>query len=167
MSKSISEPVVDYIDPNLNLEQVRAECQALAKSRAKFSAGAAIIPIPFADVAIDVAMLSQLLPEITAKFGLKDAAELDGQHDEQRKQHLKDRIIAIGGLVAARGVVNKTVQGFGGRIIGKQVAKYVPLGGQMVAATIGYMIFKKISFDHIDDCYRIAKQAQAESVIQP
>ncbi|OOS03665.1 hypothetical protein SAMN02745664_11822 [Moraxella cuniculi DSM 21768] len=163
LNTSISQPVATNIDTTLNLEQIRAECQALAKSRAKISAGVAVIPLPFLDVAVDVAMLSKLLPEITARFGLKDEAQLAG-NETLREQNLKDRIIAVGGLIAARGVVNKTVQGFGGRFIGKQVSKYIPLGGSMVAATLGYMIFKKISFDHIEECYAIAKKAQREAL---
>lgn len=154
-STSITQPTARSTNATLNLEQIRAECQALAKSRAKISAGVAIIPVPFLDVAIDVGMLAKLLPEISKKFGLEDTAS-----EQVRKQNIQERILTIGGLVATRGVVNKTVQGFGARLIGKQVAKYVPLGGQMVAATIGYMIFKKITFDHIDECYKIAKQAQ-------
>lgn len=139
----------------LNLEQIRRECQELAKSRAKISAGVAIIPVPFLDVAVDVGMLTKLLPQITERFGLEDKDTA-----EAREKNIKDKVLAVGGLVATRGIVNKTVQGFGGRIIGKQVAKYVPLGGQIVAGTIGYMIFKKITFDHIEECYRVAKSAQ-------
>lgn len=160
----ISQPVAKDFDPNLNLEKIRAECQALAKSRAKISAGVAIIPVPFLDVAIDVGMLSKLLPEITKKFRLQEPTDPNSSVSEQeRRQSIQNRIVAIGGLVATRGVVNKTIQGFGGRIIGKQVAKYVPLGGQMVAATIGYMIFKKIAFEHIDHCYQVAKEAQLKA----
>ena len=62
--------------------------------------------------------------------------------------------------MATRGIVKKTVQGFGGRIVAKQVTKFIPLGGQMVAATMGYMIFKKIAFDHIEQCYNLAKDIQ-------
>ena len=65
-------------------------------------------------------------------------------------------------MIAARGVVNKTIQGFGGRFIGKQISKFIPLGGSMVAASLGYMIFKKIAFDHIEECYNIAKQSQRQ-----
>lgn len=161
LTKPISQPIAKDFDPNINLEQVRRECQALAKSRARISAGAAIIPVPFLDVAIDVGMLSKLLPEITKKFGLDESEDSVGG-EELRKQNIKDRILAVGGLVATRGIVNKTVQGFGGRLIGKQIAKYIPLGGQMVAASLGYMIFKKIAFDHIEECYKIAKEAQQQ-----
>lgn len=161
LTKPISQPTAKDFDPTINLEKVRAECQELAKSRAKISAGVAIIPLPFLDVAIDVGMLSKLLPEITKKFGLEEPTDPHSTASEAaRRQTIQDRILAVGGLVATRGVVNKTIQGFGGRIIGKQVAKYIPLGGQMVAATIGYMIFKKIAFDHIEQCYQVAKEAQ-------
>lgn len=157
---AVSKPVAKQtIDTNVNLEKIRLDAKEMVKSRAKISAGVAIIPVPFLDVAIDVAMLSKLLPEITRKFGLEDELER-AYTEEQRKQNMMDKIMAVGSLVAARGVVNKTVQGFGGRIIGKQVAKYVPLGGQIVAATIGYMIFKKIADDHVEECYKIAKAAQ-------
>lgn len=162
LTKPISQPVAKDFDPTINLEKVRAECQELAKSRAKISAGAAIIPVPFLDVAIDVGMLSKLLPEITKKFGLDESEDSVGG-EELRKQNIKDRILAVGGLVATRGIVNKTVQGFGGRLIGKQIAKYIPLGGQMVAASLGYMIFKKIAFDHIEECYKVAKEAQLKA----
>lgn len=145
-----------------NLEKIRLECLDLVKSRAKISAGVAIIPIPFLDVVVDVGMLSQLLPEITKRFGLTDAQDPSniGSSDAERKKNLIERATAVGGLVATRGLVNKTIQGFGGRIIGKQVSKYVPLGGQIVAATIGYMIFKKIADDHVEQCYRVAKETQ-------
>ncbi len=150
------------IDPNLNLEKVRLECQELVKSRAKISAGVATIPVPFLDVAVDATLLTKLLPEISERFGLidsaKDAAKLDSK--DARFDSFKDSLLSFGGLVATRGMVKKTFQGFTGRIIGKQVTKYVPLGGSMVAATMSYMIFKKIAFNHIDECYNLAKQLQ-------
>lgn len=153
------------INPNLDLEKIRLECLALVKSRAKISAGVAIIPIPFLDVAVDVGMLSQLLPEITKRFGLTNEQDPSniGLSDAERKQNIIERVTAVGGLVATRGLVNKTIQGFGGRFIGKQVSKYIPLGGQMVAATIGYMIFKKIADDHVEQCYKVAKQTQSHT----
>lgn len=46
--------IPDYIDPSLNLEQIRDECQELIQKRAYVSAGAAIVPIPFFDVVVDL-----------------------------------------------------------------------------------------------------------------
>lgn len=152
----ILKPTAKTTDPSLNIEQARLECKELAKARAKISAGVAIIPIPFLDVAIDVVMLSKLLPEISAKFGLEDG----NLSDSERQKNITDRIMTFAGLVATRSVVNQTVKGFGTRIIGKQIAKYIPLGGQIVAGTLGYLIFKKIADEHIENCYKTAKEAR-------
>lgn len=157
-----AEKLPNTIDPNLNLEQVKKECQKLVKKRAKYSAGVAIIPIPFFDVAVDAGMLTQLLPQISERFGLIEGRE-SAVDLESRQIHwnaLKDRTVDFAGLMATRGIVKKTIQGFGGRIAAKQVTKFVPLGGQLVAATIGYTIFKKIANDHIEECYKLAKDIQ-------
>lgn len=157
-----AEKLPNTIDPNLDLEQVKKECQKLVKKRAKYSAGVAIIPVPFLDVAVDAGMLTHLLPEISERFGLIEGRE-SAVDLESRQIHwnaLKDRTVDFAGLMATRGIVKKTIQGFGGRIAAKQVTKFVPLGGQLVAATIGYTIFKKIANDHIEECYKLAKNIQ-------
>ena len=51
------EHIPEKIDPSLNLEKIREECLDLVKKRAYFSAGAAVIPVPFLDVVIDVGIL--------------------------------------------------------------------------------------------------------------
>ncbi len=157
-----AEKLPNTIDPNLDLDEVKKECKALVKKRAKISAGVAIIPIPFFDVAVDAGMLTQLLPDISERFKLiegRDSA-VDPESREIHWQALKDRTVDFAGLMATRGIVKKTMQGFGGRIAAKQVTKFIPLGGQLVAATMGYMIFRKIAFDHINECYNLAKDIQ-------
>lgn len=156
------EKLPNTIDPDLDLEKVKRQCQELVKKRAKYSAGAAIIPVPFVDVAIDAGLLTQLLPEISERFGLIEGREsaIDLESRDVHWKELKNRAVDFAGLMATRGIVKKTVQGFGGRIVAKQVTKFIPLGGQMVAATMGYMIFKKIAFDHIEQCYNLAKSIQ-------
>lgn len=155
-------PTATYIDPSLDLDKIRRECQELVKSRAKVSAGMATLPVPFLDVAVDATLLTKLLPEISERFGLiekkADVAHLDSK--DARFNSFKDSLLSFGGLVATRGIAKKTFQGFGGRIISKQVSKYIPFGGSMVAATMSYMIFKKIAFAHIEECYTLAKRLQ-------
>ena len=157
-----AEKIPNTIDPNLNLEQVKKECLAMVKRRARVSAGVAIVPVPFFDVAVDASMLTMLLPEISERFGLlKDRqGAVDLESREVHWKELKNRTIDFAGLMATRGIVKKTVQGFGGRIAAKQVTKFIPLGGQLVAGTMGYMIFKKIATDHINECYNLAKDIQ-------
>lgn len=158
------EKLPNTIDPSLDLDKVRNDCIAMVKKRARISAGVAIVPVPFFDVAIDASMLTMLLPEISERFGLledrKAAVDL-----ESRAIHwsaLKDRTVDFAALMATRGIVKKTVQGFGGRIAAKQVTKFIPLGGQLVAGTMGYMIFKKIATDHIEECYKLSKSIQQQ-----
>lgn len=64
------DKIPDSIDPNLNLEQIREELFRTGQKRSYVSAGAAVVPVPFFDVVIDVGMLSFLIPEINARFGL-------------------------------------------------------------------------------------------------
>lgn len=164
-NNSIPSDLPDYIDPSIDLEKIKKECRQMVKSRAKVSAGVAVVPVPFLDVAVDAGLLTIILPQITERFGLIEDARQVGNltSKDERFDNIKDRIISFAGLMVTRGMVKKTIQGFGGRIVAKQVTKFVPLGGQMVAASLGYMIFKKIAFDHIDECYKLAKRIQDES----
>ena len=158
----LAEKLPNTIDPNLNLEQVKKECIAMVKKRARISAGVAIVPVPFFDVAIDASMLTMLLPEISERFGLLEdrQAAVDLESRAIHWSALKDRTVDFAGLMATRGIVKKTVQGVGGRIAAKHVTQFIPLGGQLVAGTMGYMIFKKIATDHINECYNLAKVIQ-------
>ena len=72
----LAEKLPNTIDPNLDLEQVKKDCEKLVKKRAKLSAGVAIVPVPFFDVAVDASMLTMLLPEISERFGLIEGLPL-------------------------------------------------------------------------------------------
>lgn len=162
MSNLDVEKLPKTVSPDLDLDKVKAECEELVKSQAKFSAGAAILPIPLVDLVIDASLLTKLLPEITQRFGLAPetpAVDLNKKDHESWMQY-KDRALQFASLAITRGIAKKTIQGFGGRIVAQQVTKIVPFGGQIVSATMGYMIFKKIADDHINECYNTAKQIQ-------
>lgn len=154
--------IPDSIDPNLNLEIIRAECLELAKKRAYFSAGAAIIPVPFFDVVIDVGILSQLIPEINARFGL--SPEQISVYDPATKQihwnELRKRGVEFSGLVVARTAVKKSINNVATKYITKQITKFIPLGGQAIAAGLGYFVMKTVANAHVEDCYKLAKSIQ-------
>jgi len=40
------------------------------------------------------------------------------------------------------------------------VTKFIPLGGQIVAASLGYFMMKKIAQTHLNDSYNLAKRIQ-------
>lgn len=152
----------DYIAPDVNLEKVRQQCLELVKKRAYISAGVAIIPIPFFDILVDVSILSQLIPEINERFGL--SKERVSVYDPKTKtiywDELRKRGVEFGGLFASRMAVKSSVQGFVTKMLTKQVTKFVPLGGQMVAASLGYIIMKKIAEAHVEEAYQTAKRIQ-------
>lgn len=160
--------IPDSIDPDLNLEQVRRDCLALAKKRAYLSAGAAVIPVPFLDVVVDVSILSKLIPEINQQFGLdpEHISVYDPKTREIHWQELRKRGVQFSGLMVARTGIKKSFNGFVGKMLTKQVSKFIPLGGQIVAASLGYLVFKKIASAHVEDCYQLAKRIQLKQKAQ-
>ena len=156
------DKIPDTLDPKLNLESIREECLELVKKRAYYSAGAAVIPVPFLDVVIDVGILSQLIPEVNARFGL--APEQISVYDPKTKQvhwqELRKRGVEFSGLVVARTAVKKSLNNVVAKVITKQVTKFIPLGGQIIAASLGYIVMKKVAEAHVEECYKIAKGIQ-------
>ena len=162
------DKIPERLDPSLDLEQIRAECLELTKKRAYYSAGAAVIPVPFMDVVIDVGILSQLIPEINARFGLspEQISVYDPKTRQIHWQELRKRGVEFSGLVVARTAVKKSLNNVAAKVIIKQVTKFIPLGGQLVAASLGYFVMKKIADAHVQDCYRTAKSIQQKQVAQ-
>lgn len=158
----------ESIDPNLDLEQVRAECLQLVKKRAYISAGVAVVPIPFFDVVLDVGSLSLLIPEINERFGLapEQISVFDPQTKQIHWQELRKRGVEFSGLVVARTAAKSTLNNFAGKIITKQVAKFIPLGGSLVAASLGYIVMKKVAEAHVEECYKLAKNLQQKKTAQ-
>ena len=156
------DKIPESIDPNLNLESIRQECLDIVKKRAYISAGVAIVPVPFLDVVIDVGILSQLIPEINARFGL--APEQISVFDPATKQvhwsELRKRGIEFSGLVVARTALKKSLNNAAAKYLTKQVTKFIPLGGQAIAASLGYIVMKKVAEAHVEESYKLAKGIQ-------
>ena len=154
--------VPSQIDPNINLERAREESLELINKRAAISAGAAMVPVPFLDLAVDLGVLSVLLPEINAKFGL--APEQMSVYDPATKTvnwaELRKRGFELSGFVVARTAVKQSLNGFVGKYLTKQVTKFIPLGGSIIAGSLGFMLMKKLAESHIEDCYQLAKSLQ-------
>jgi uncharacterized protein (DUF697 family) len=147
------------------LNHIKQECEALMKKNCMFSAGAAIIPVPFLDMAIDAGILTQLLPQVSAKFGLSQARSsvYDAKSKNINWPAVRSLGIDVASVVAKRRVIRGAMQNFGTRLLTKQVTKFVPFGGQLIAATIGYTAMKKIAQAHINECYNQALQASKQN----
>ena len=58
--------------------------------------------------------------------------------------------------------VIKAATKIGMRLTTKQLAKYVPFAGQIVAAAVGYAAIRYLGEEHMKDCVRVAREAQLE-----
>lgn len=141
------------------LDAVRRQCRALVRKRALVSAGVAVLPIPFLDVMVDAGILMQLIPEISQRFGL-EVERIEGMEPGQREKvwHVvRARGSQLIGIVLTRAIVRKTFLDFAGRMVARQMVRFIPLGGQMVAAGLGYFVMRRMAYKHIDDCYAVAR----------
>ena len=136
----------------------------LLHRRALVAAAASAVPVPGLDWAVDAALLSRLLPQINAEFGLS-AAQID--HLDPNKRELVQLAVSLVGSVLigkliTRELVIRATQTVGLRLTTKQAAKYVPLAGQAVAATIGYATLRYLGEQHLKDCVRVVQEAQLQ-----
>lgn len=142
---------------------VRRSRQLLHR-RALMAAAASTVPIPGLDWAVDAALLSRLLPQINAEFGLS-AAQID-QLDPHKREQVQKAVGLVGsvliGKLITRELVLRATQSVGVRLTTKQVAKYVPIAGQAVAATIGYATLRYLGEQHLRDCVRVVQEAQLQ-----
>jgi hypothetical protein len=142
------------------LEARVRDCRRLLNKRALYGAAASAVPLPGLDWAVDAALLTRLLPEINARFGLtpQQLARLPAHtRDEVQKAATVVGSVVIGRLVT-RELVLQLAKSIGVRMSAKQAAKYVPLAGQAVAALMGFAALRYLGEEHIKDCVRVVRE---------
>lgn len=139
------------------LEQIRKQCRKMVTKRAVISGGAAIIPVPGTDAAVDVVLLVELIQSVNKKFGL--AKNQIDTYDAKTRMIIFNLMKKTGktliGKVITREAIVWIIQKTGNRIILKLILKYIPLLGQAASAAISISIMKYIGNSHVSDCYRI------------
>lgn len=133
----------------------------LLHKRALLAGAVSAVPVPGLDWAVDAAMLSKLIPEINKEFGLTPQ-QLDSLNPKKREQ-VQKAVAMVGsvliGKLISRDLVMAAATKIGIRLTTKQLAKYVPFAGQIVAATVGYAAIRYLGEEHMKDCIRVAQQA--------
>lgn len=144
------------------LDGAAQRSRQLLHQRALVAAAASVLPVPGLDWAVDAALLTRLLPQINAEFGL--TPEQIDRLDPAQREHIQQAVAAVGsaliGKLITRDVVLRLTQAVGVRLTAKQAAKFVPLAGQAVSATLGYALLRYLGEQHIQDCIRVAKIVQ-------
>ena len=133
----------------------------LLHKRALLAGVVSAVPVPGLDWAVDAAMLSKLIPEINKEFGLTPQ-QLDSLNPKKREQ-VQKAVAMVGsvliGKLISRDLVIAAATKIGMRLTTKQLAKYVPFAGQIVAATVGYAAIRYLGEEHMKDCIRVAQKA--------
>lgn len=146
------------------LEAVRLRCRRMVTRRAFASAGAMLVPIPGLDIAADVALLTQLIPAVNYEFGL--TPEQIERLAPRRKVLVYRAVVAFGGVmvgrVVTRELVLKALATVGMRVTAKTAARFVPIAGQAVSASISFGAMKLVGESHIRDCERVVRKLMEE-----
>jgi uncharacterized protein (DUF697 family) len=147
-------------DPAL-IAAIRRSRRLLGR-RALIAAAAGAVPVPGLDWAADAALLSRVIPRISAEFGLS-VTQLDrlAPYDRER---IQKTAAAAGALLVGRLVTRellvKLARHAGIKLTAKQAAKYVPFVGQAVSATLSYAALRALGELHIKDCVKVAQSVR-------
>lgn len=141
------------------LDVIRQECRALVLRSASISGVAAAVPIPAADIGVDVSLFLRLIPAINRKFGL--SPEQIQELDTRTKELVFVSVTSVGsqvvGKVVTAELVTMLLKRIGVRVTVKSAAKWVPIVGQAAAATISFGAMRLVGNRHVEDCYRVAR----------
>ncbi len=145
------------------LDRVRDEARRLVTKRALVSAGASAMPVPGADLIVDANILTKLLPEINARFGLSERQVAALEPDRAKQIFLIAANLGNGviGRSVTRRVVTALVRRVAARYATKSLLRFVPFAGQVAAAGISFGAMKMVGNSHIDDCYETVRRSLA------
>jgi len=146
---------------NPSLTAAVIECRQLLHRRSLISAVASTVPVPGLDWAVDAAVLSRLVPQINARFGL--TPDQIRHLGPRKREHLQKAINGVGSLLIGKTITRELIlraaKVIGLRLTIKQAAKYVPLAGQAVAALVGYSAVRYLGEQHLKECVQVALSA--------
>lgn len=142
------------------LEAVEQSLKLLHR-KALMAALASATPVPGLDMAVDAALLSRLIPQISNHFGLSD--EQIARLAPAKRAKVQNTVNMLGGVLIGKlitkDVIMRGAKALGMRLTVQQASKYVPLAGQAVSAALGYATLRYLGEQHLRDCVRVAHEA--------
>ena len=141
----------------VELDEAIRRSKSLVTRRAAVASAASLVPIPGLDIAVDIAAVMRLIPEINREFGL--TPEQISRLSPGRQLLVYKSIVAIGsvmiGKLVTKEIAIEVLKTVGVRMTAKQVGKYVPVAGQALAVALGFAAMKYVGHQHIKDCQRV------------
>ena len=147
-------------DPEL-IAAIRRSRRLLSR-KAMMAAAVGAVPVPGLDWAADATLLSRVIPQISAEFGLS-VTQLDrlAPYDRERIQKAAGAVGALlVGRLVTRELLIKLARHAGVKLTAQQAAKYVPIVGQAVSATLSYAALRALGELHIKDCVKVAQSVR-------
>ena len=133
----------------------------LLHRKALMAALASATPVPGLDMAVDAALLSRLIPQISNNFGLSD--QQIARLPPAKRDKVQNTVNMLGGVLIGKlitkDVIMRAAKTIGLRLTAQQASKYVPIAGQAVAAALGYATLRYLGEQHLRDCVRVAHEA--------
>ncbi len=143
-----------------DVDQIAHRCRRLVTQRAMVSATAAVVPVPGLDLMVDVGVLTRMLDEINTEFGLTPM-QIE-QLAKERRMSVYKAISALDGSAVGRAITREvvalSVKQVAKRMVTRSMARYVPIAGQAVAATLSFVALKYLGEQHIKDCVAVANR---------
>lgn len=150
----------------IELEEAIKRSKSIVTRRAALASAASLVPIPGLDIAVDIAAVMKLIPEINREFGLtpQQIAKLS----PGRQMIVYKSIVAIGsmmiGKLVTKEIAIEVLKTVGVRMTAKQLGKYVPVAGQALSVALGFAAMKYVGHQHIKDCQRVIEATLAAKV---
>lgn len=142
------------------IEDTRERCRRLVRRRAAISAGVSAVPIPGVDVLSDLSLFKKLVDDVNDAFGLTPE-QIDRLQPDHKLIAYKVAV-GVGGVMVGKLVTNQLLalifKRMGVKIAARTAARLVPIAGQMAAAAIGFTMFRKLGYEHVEACARVANE---------
>lgn len=143
-----------------DIEDMREKCRRLVRRRAAISAGVSAVPIPGVDVLSDLSLFKKLVDDVNQAFGL--TPEQIDRLQPNHKLIAYKVAVGVGGVMVGKLITRELlVQVFkrmGLKMMAKSATRFVPIAGQMAAAAIGFTMFRKLGYEHVEACAKVANE---------
>ena len=142
------------------IAEAKFRASKMVNRKALFSAGMTLVPIPGLDMAVDVTVMIKMIDSINREFGLTPAQIM--QLKTQERLATFEAIHWVGAVLIGKIITSElaisVLKSLGVKVAGKQVARWVPIVGQVSAATLGFAAMKYLGQQHIADCEAVARR---------
>jgi len=143
-----------------HLQDKKEACDKLVYTHAGLAAANGLNPIIGLDIGVDISIIINLFAKIRAAYGLSDA----------KINNLGSNILPLGKKVidfASKEGVALLLKRYAATEATKEIAKWIPIVGQAIAASAGFAMTLSIGKSYLNDCHTLATQILDQEMALP